>query len=206
MFRRFAVAFAAVATLATAAHAEPVTLRIDPSHMHVGFTVPHLGYSITYGRFNDVKGQIVFDKDNVSASKITATIQTKSLDTNFPARDTHLKSADFFDVEKHPTMTFVSTGIEKTGDNTGRLTGNLTMLGVTKPVTLDVKFTRMAEQPLPAYKKVLTAGFSAQGKVKRSDFGMTKFLPAIPDEIDIVINLEGARCEGEGAEAPSCKS
>ena len=204
MIRLFALL--AALCLPGLAQAQPVELRLDRSHMHVGFTVGHIGFSLTHGRFNDVSGNFVFDKDNVAASKVSITIQTRSIDTNHQGRDNHLRNADFFDVEKHPTMTFVSTSIEKTGENTGRVTDNLTMLGVTKPVTLDVRFMRMAEHPLPAYKKVLTAGFSVRGQIKRSEFGMTKFAPAIPDVIDLMIDVEGVRCVGEAVEAPSCKS
>lgn len=196
---------AGLACTALPALAEPVKLKLDRSHIHVGFLVSHIGYSTVHGRFNEATGDIVFDKDKPEASSVSVTIPTRSVDTNFEARDKHLRNADFFDVEKHPTMTFKSTKIEKTGENTGRITGDLTLLGVTRPVTLEVKFTRMAEHPFPAYKKVLTAGFSARGKIKRSEFGMTKFAPALGDEIDLVIDVEAVRCEGEAAESPSCK-
>lgn len=188
------------------AFAEPVNLKLDRSHIYIGFQVTHIGFSTVHGRFNDATGEVAFDKDKPEASAVSATIQTKSVDTNFEARDKHLRTADFFDSEKFPTMTFKSTKVEKTGENTGRMTGELTLLGVTKPVTLDVKFTRIAEHPFPAYKKVLTAGFSARGKIKRSEFGMTKFIPALSDEIELLIDVEAVRCEGEAAESPSCKA
>jgi polyisoprenoid-binding protein YceI len=196
---------AGLAFAALPASAESVKLKLDRSHIYVGFQVAHLGYSTVHGRFNDAAGEIVFDKDKPEASSVAVTIQAKSIDTNFEARDKHLRTADFFDVEKFPTLTFKSTRIEKTGDNTAKITGDLTMLGVTKPVTLDVKFVRMAEHPSPPYKKALTAGFSARGKVKRSEFGMTKFVPFLGDDIDVVLDVEAVRCEGEAAEAPSCK-
>lgn len=196
---------AGVAFAAQPAFAEPVTMKLDRSHIYVGFQVTHLGYSTVHGRFNDTAGEIVFDKDKPEASSVAVTIHAKSIDTNSEARDKHLRTADFFDAEKFPTLTFKSTRIEKTGDNAAKITGDLTMLGVTKPVTLDVKFVRMAEHPSPAYKKALTAGFSARGKVKRSEFGMTKFVPFLGDDIDVVLDVEAVRCEGEAAEAPSCK-
>ena len=197
---------AGIALGALPAFAEPVNLKLDRSHLYIGFQVSHIGYSTVHGRFNDATGELTFDKDKPEASAVSATIQTKSVDTNFEARDKHLRTADFFDAEKFPTMSFKSTKIEKTGESTGRLTGELTLLGVTKPVTLDVTFTRIAEHPFPAYKKVLTAGFSARGKIKRSDFGMTKFIPALGDEIVLMIDVEAVRCEGEAAESPSCKA
>ncbi|HEX2890875.1 YceI family protein [Vineibacter terrae] len=201
LFLAAGVAFAAAPALA-----DPVKLKLDRSHIYVGFQVGHIGFSTVHGRFNDAAGEITFDKDKPETSTVSATIQTKSVDTNDEARDKHLRTADFFDAEKFPTMTFKSTKIEKTGEATGRMTGELTVLGVTKPVTLDVTFTRMAEHPFPAYKKVLTAGFSARGKIKRSDFGMTKFVPAVGDEIVLLIDVEAVRCEGEAAESPSCKT
>ena len=200
------VVAAGVALVALPAFADPVKLKLDRSHLYVGFQVGHIGYSTVHGRFNEANGEIVFDKDKPEASMVSVTIPTMSVDTNFEARDKHLRTADFFDVEKFPTMIFKSTKVEKTGDNSGRITGELTLLGVSKPVTLDVKFMKLAEHPFPAYKKVLTAGFSARGKVKRSEFGMTKFVPAISDEIDLLIDVEAVRCEGEAAEAPSCKN
>jgi polyisoprenoid-binding protein YceI len=184
-----------LACAALPALAEPVKLKLDRSHVYVGFQVAHLGYSTVHGRFND----------EPESSSVTVAIQASSIDTNFEARDKHLRTADFFDVEKFPTLIFKSTRIEKTGDNTARITGDLTMLGATRPVTLDAKLVRMAEHPSPAYRKALTAGFSARGKIKRSEFGMTKFVPFLGDDIDVLIDVEAARCEGEAAEAPSCK-
>lgn len=205
MFRRFVLGAVAALALAGGAQAQE-KLRLDRSHMHIGFQVTHIGFSITHGTFNDAAGELTFDPADPAKSTLRVTIQTKSVDTNHQARDAHLRNADFLDVEKHPTMTFVATRIERTGENTGRMTGDLTLLGTTRPATFDVRFFRMAEHPFPDYKKVLTAGFSARGKIKRSEFGMTKFVGPISDEVEIAIDVEFVKCEGEAAEAPSCKS
>ncbi|HEX2753257.1 MAG TPA: YceI family protein, partial [Alphaproteobacteria bacterium] len=120
------------------------------------------------------------------------TIDTNSLTMDDDAWEKHLKNEDFFNVEKFPAMTFKSTKVEKTGDNTGRVTGDLTLLGVTKPVTLDVIFNKGGIHP---YSKKYVAGFSATGKLNRSEFGMTYGLPGVGDEVNISIEVEGIREE-----------
>ncbi len=113
--------------------------------------------------------------------------------TDDQARDDHLRSPDFFNAAEFPEMTFASTGIERTSDKTGKITGDLTLLGVTKPVTLDVTFNQRAPHPLPQYNGVEVAGFSATTTIKRSDFGMSTFVPAIGDEIEIILEVEGTQ-------------
>ncbi len=122
---------------------------------------------------------------------MTLTIQTASVDTAVGDRDDHLRSPDFFNAEEFPTIEFVSTGVTKTGDKTGTLAGNLTMLGVTKPVTLDVTFNKVGPHPNPQMAGVEVAGFSASTTVKRSEFGMNTFVPAVGDDIELWIEVEG---------------
>lgn len=169
------------------------TFRLDKEHANVVFLVDHVGLSKMIGRFTDVDGQFTFDESNLEANKVTVTIKTESVDTNHKARDDHLRSVDFFNAKEFPTMTFVSTRVEKTGEKTGKLHGNLTLLGVTKPVVLDVTFNKRGEHPVARYNKVIAAGFSARGTVKRSDFGMKFALGGVGDEVQILIEVEGTK-------------
>jgi polyisoprenoid-binding protein YceI len=185
----FAAAAAASLAPVTAEAAERFV--IDPEHTSILFMVSHLGYARMVGRFPVFGGEFTFDDQAVENSSVTVTIETASVDTGLQARDDHLRSPDFFNAAEFPEMTFTSTGIERTGDNSGRITGDLTLLGVTKPVALDVTFNQKAPHPPPLYNGVLVAGFSATTKIRRSDFGMSTFVPAIGDEIEIVLEVEG---------------
>lgn len=167
--------------------------NIDKAHTSVSFFVTHLGYSRMLGQFMDFKGAFSFDPNKVDQSNVSMVIKTESVNTRHAARDKHLRSPDFFNAKEFPEMRFQSTKVAKTGEKTGTLIGDLTLLGVTKPVTLDVTFNSMRKHPLPQYKGVLTAGFSAQTKIKRSDFGMKYALGGIGDEISIVLEVEGAQ-------------
>lgn len=188
--------FAAALFVATAAgsfapaFAAPVSYKIDPAHTAVAFIVNHVGFSNVIGRFNTVDGDVTFDKDAVEKSVVNVTIDTTSVDTNHAKRDEHLRSPDFFNAKEFPKMTFKSTKIEKTGDKTGKLHGDLTMLGVTKPVVLDVTFNKDGVSPA---SKLETAGFSARGTVKRTEFGMKYGAPAIGDDIQLLIEVEAVK-------------
>lgn len=186
-----AALFAATAVGAVSpAFAAPVSYKIDPAHTAVAFIVNHVGFSNVIGRFNTVGGDVSFDKDAVEKSTVTVTIDTASVDTNHAKRDEHLRSPDFFNAKEFPKLTFKSTKIEKTGDKTGKLHGDLTMLGVTKPVVLDVTFNKDGVSPA---SKLETAGFSARGMVKRTDFGMKYGAPAIGDDIQLLIEIEAVK-------------
>ena len=185
----FAAALLVSAAVAPAS-AAPVAYKIDPSHLSVAFIVNHLGFANLIGRFNTAAGDVSFDKDAVEKSAVTVTIDTASVDTNHAKRDEHLRSPDFFNVKEFPKMTFKSTKIEKTGDNAGKLHGELTMLGVTKPVVLDVTFNKDGVSPT---SKQETVGFSARGTVKRTDFGMKYGAPNISDEIHLLIEAEAVK-------------
>lgn len=167
------------------------TFEIDPNHTNVVFMVDHLGYSNLIGDFNDIAGTFVFDQDNVADSKVELVIQAASIDTDHEARDEHLRSPDFLNVEEFPEITFVSTAIEQTGDNTGKITGDLTILGEARPVTLDVTFNSVAPHPIPFYEGVIVAGFSARAQVNRIDHGMTYGQGGIGDVLDLIIEVEG---------------
>lgn len=164
---------------------------IDSTHAHAGFRVSHFGYSTTLGQFRDISGTLEFDQTNPATGSVEVTIQTASVDTANDARDEHLRKADFFNVEEFPTMTFKSTNIELTGEKTAKITGDLTLLGVTKPVTLDATFNQAAPHPMDNTRYV--AGFSATGSLKRTDFGMAYAAPAISDDIALIIEVEALR-------------
>ncbi|PCJ83532.1 MAG: polyisoprenoid-binding protein [Hyphomicrobiales bacterium] len=138
---------------------------IDASHAWLNFTVSHAGWSTAQGQFRALSGDIVFDQDDLSKSSVRVEISAASLDTNHEARDKHLSSPDFFNSAEFPKITFESTSVAKTGDNTGTITGELSMIGVSKTVTFDVVFNKGDD------KKV---GFSATGELTPADFGMNK--------------------------------
>ncbi len=170
--------------------AAPIAYKIDPSHLSVAFIVNHLGFSNLIGRFNSAAGDLSFDKDAVEKSSVTMSIDAASVDTNFAKRDDHLRSPDFFNAKEFPKMTFKSTKIEKTGDKTGVLHGEFTLLGVTKPLVLNVTFNK---DGVSAASKQETAGFSARGTLKRSDFGMKFGVPYIGDDIELLIDAEAIK-------------
>lgn len=148
------------------------TYDIDPTHAWVSFKTNHAGWANAHGTFKSVSGSISFDKEDVTKSAVELKIDAASVDTNHEKRDTHLKSPDFLNAEEFPEITFKSTAIEKTGDKTAKVTGNLTLAGTTEPVTLDVTWN--AESPLPWDAKVIKTGFSATGSFSGLDFGISK--------------------------------
>lgn len=159
-------AAAALLALPVLAAAAPVTYKVDPDHSGVGFTVRHFVTNVP-GRFKDFDGTIKYDKQNPAASSVEFTIQTASIDTANTDRDGHLKSADFFDVEKFPTMSFTSTGVKAQDADTLEVTGDLTIHGVTKKVTIPVEV--LGTMPMPKGEK---AGFETSFTVNRKDYGI----------------------------------
>ena len=166
------------------------SFTIDQTHSNIVFLINHLGYSRMIGQFQDFEGSLTFDDANVGNSALEIAIKTASVDTDHQKRDDHLRSPDFFNAAEFPEMTFKSTKIEKTGANTGRVTGDLTLLGTTKPVTLEVTFNKKAAHPLPQYNGVMVAGFSARTSLMRSEWGMKTFVPNLGDEIEIWLEVE----------------
>ncbi|WP_266204991.1 YceI family protein [Pontibacter kalidii] len=156
----------------------------DDAHSQLGFTVSHLGIADISGNFNDFDVTITSTKPDFSDAVVEMTAKTASIDTRVEDRDTHLKSADFFDVEKYPTMTFKSTAVKKAGKDNYKLTGNLTLNGVTKPVTMNMVYKGTVENPM---SKKQTAGFQVTGTIKRSDFNLGSGFPApmVSDEVRI---------------------
>ena len=168
------------------------TYVADRTHTNVLWTVSHFGTSNYIGRFSDIEATLVLDPTDPTKSKLTATIDPKSVDTNYPADDkdfnAEISGEMFFDAAKFDTIKFVSTKIETTGNDTGKVTGDLTFHGVTKPVTLDVKMNA-ALNPHPMTQKPVV-GFSATGTIKRSDFGVTALVGPVGDDVKLTIETE----------------
>ena len=196
---------AAVLSLLTSAvnPAQAEDYVIDGSHTSVIFGISHLGYSFTYGRFNKVGGAFSLDPTKPEASKFELAIDANSIDTNDPKRDEHLKAADFFSAGEFPAITFKSTkvAVKKEGEATVyTIEGDLTMHGVTRPITLaNVQKLGEGPGPNPAAPDWRT-GFHYQGKLSRSEFGMTKMVGPIGDEVAVTISFEGVR---QGPAAPA---
>ncbi len=192
--RRFAAAFAVALSLAlaSASQAAPTTWTIDPNHSQVGFSIRHF-FSKVPGSFTKYSGTIVYDAQKPASSSVKAEIQATSITTNNEKRDNHLRSEDFFFVEKYPTITFESTKVTPVGDGKLMVEGNLTMRGVTKPATLDVTFLGAG----PSFAGEQRAGFEAVTKVNRKDFNIlwNKALDQggtmLGDDVEIRIGVEG---------------
>lgn len=188
-------AAAAVLFVPGLARAEVETYSFDTVHSQILFFISHLGFSISEGEFLDFDGGITFDRDTPANSSVEVTIDTNSLDMDDEKWNEHMKSPDFFNAEQFPTMTFKSTGIEVTGDDTANITGDLTILGVTKPVVLATKLNKVGKHP---FGDKYAAGFSATAHIKRSDFGMNYGLPNVGDDVDIRIEIEAIRDDAGG--------
>jgi polyisoprenoid-binding protein YceI len=189
-----ATGFIALTIAAYAAPSQAGVWEIDSSHSSTEFSVRHMMVSTVKGRFDKVSGSVNLDDKNPTKSTVELTIDASTIDTHEPKRDGHLKSPDFFDVAKFPTITFKSTKIDKSGKAKFKVTGDLTMHGVTKPVTL------MVEGPSPAVKNPfggMSSGASASGKINRKDWGLTWNKPLesaggvlVGDEVTLDVNLE----------------
>lgn len=171
------------------------TWVIDADHTNIGFKVRHLMVSNVKGEFRDFSGTVTLDERDMSKSAVKVSINTASINTGVAKRDDHLRSADFFDVQKHPTMTFVSRKVIKTGDRL-QLQGDLTIRGITRPVTLDVQeLTAEIKDP----SGMIRRGATALGKINRRDFGLTwnKALEAggvaVGEDVAIILEIEMVR-------------
>ena len=180
---------AALALAATTSFAaEKYTL--DASHSQVIFDYNHLGFSTTYGMFAGFEGEIMFDEADPAASSVSVSMPVKSMFTGWEKREGHFFSPDFFNAQDGDLVTFSSTGIEVTGDTTAKITGDLSMNGVTKSVVLDAKLNKADTHPM-AGKPWL--GFDATTSVLRSDFGLGAFAPAVSDAVNIRISIEAQK-------------
>jgi len=197
MMKRLMLLVAVIVTLATPAIAQ--TWQIDTAHSAAHFAVGHNLIAVVRGTFDNVTGTVEFDGKDITRAKINATVDVTTINTRVQQRNDHLKTADFFNVAKFSTMTFVSTSITPAGAGKFKLNGNLTIMGVTKPVSLDMNAPR---GPFIDEKGVHHFGAMAVGKIKRTDFGMNwanKVTVAgvtgidITDEVDITLDVEVLR-------------
>jgi polyisoprenoid-binding protein YceI len=182
-----------LAALPLAATAAPEAYTIDPMHSSINFAIDHLGISTIHGRFDKFSGKFTIDRA-AKAGNVDLAIETASVDTNDSergsrprTRDEHLRSADFFNAAEFPKMTYKATTVVFAGDNPATVDGSLTLLGVTKPVSL--KLDRFKCNPASATAKERCGG-DATGKLKRSDFGMSRGVPSIGDELVLTISFE----------------
>lgn len=176
-------------TIANPLHAAKYSIDTEGMHAFIHFSIPHLGYSNLIGRFNRFSGSFEYDADKPGDSKIEVIIETASIDSNHAERDKHLRDEEFLDVSNYPEAKFVSTSYEPESAETGTLTGNLTLRGVTKPVTIEV--TKIGEGPDPwgGYR----VGFTGTTRIALADFGITKFLGKKSTEVELILDIEGVR-------------
>jgi len=191
--KRFLLAVGFAAVLAMPSLADTTTWQLDPNHSNASFVVRHLGISSVRGEFLKFSGTVQLDEADITKSSVTASIDLASVNTRVEARDNDLRSEHFFDVAKYPTMTFQSTKITKAADGSLKLTGNLTLHGVTKEVTFDVAGPTPPLQAMGGTRR----GAAATTKINRSDFGITYGAMKVGngslmvgDEVDITIDLE----------------
>jgi polyisoprenoid-binding protein YceI len=170
---------------------------IDASHSGVVFGWNHFGFSNPTARFEKIEGSVLLDKADLTKSSISVTLPVESLDTGVAKLDEALKSPDFLDATKYPTITFKSTKIERTGENGLKITGDLSVHGVTRQVTLDAKVNKIGIFEIPGVIKAQAAGFDATTVIKRSDFGVSKYVPAVSDEIPVRITLDAKQAQAK---------
>lgn len=182
---------AAMALSSTAAFAAD-KYTLDSSHSQIVFSYNHLGFSTTYGMFSGFEGEIMFDNDAPENSKVSVSMPVSSMFTGWEQREAHFLSADFLNAAENAIVSFASTGIEVTGENTAKITGDLTVAGTTKAVVLDAVMNKSGAHPLAAKPWM---GFDATTTLLRSDFGVGGFAPAVSDEVQVMISIEAQKAE-----------
>ena len=158
---------------------------VEPVHTRILFSVSHLGFSTWYGDFTHAAGTATIDPRKPAAGAVEVKAPTASLSTTNAVLDAELKGPDWFDAARFPDITFKSQRLSMTGPNSGEIAGDLTLHGVTKPVTLKVRFNGAGPNPL---SHAYTAGFEASGTIRRSDFGIAKYVPLVGDEVTLIIS------------------
>ncbi|GGK51839.1 YceI family protein [Salinarimonas ramus] len=183
-------AFAAALLVAPVAQAE--TYVLDSSHSQILFSYDHLGYSTTWGMFSGFEGTIEFVQDDPAASSVEVSFPVRTMLTGWEQRFSHFMSEDFFGAAEDEMVTFVSTGIEVTGENTALITGDLTLNGVTKSVVLDATLNQAGTHPM---ENKPWAGFDATTTLLRSDYELGMFAPFVSDEVEVRISIEAMQAE-----------
>lgn len=176
----------------TSAIAAPEAYTLDASHSQIVFSYNHFGYSTTYGMFSGFGGDISFDAENPAESSVSVSMPVMSMFTGWEQRDGHFMSGDFFGATEEDMITFTSTSIEVTGDNTALIAGDLSMNGMTKSIVLDAKLNQASNHPM---RNKAWMGFDATTTLLRSDFGVGKFAPAVSDEIQVMISIEAEKAD-----------
>ncbi len=175
--------------LSLPATAADYVIDTGKAHAFIQFRIQHLGYSWLYGRFNDFEGSFSYDEAKPQNAQVTVTIDMASVDTNFAERDKHLRGPDFFDVEVFPEASFVSTGYKAMGKEKGKLTGNLTLRGETRPITIDVTQVGAGDDPWGGYRR----GFYGTTTLTMADFGIPMDLGPASREVELMLSIEGIR-------------
>lgn len=176
--------------VAASAHAAPATYRIDPEHFSIAFFVEHIGYARMIGQFTQASGQFVYDEQTKQLRSGTVEVQAASVSTHHEKRDEHVRNSDFLDAQKHPVVRFVARGFRSVGESKGVLSGDLTLLGQTHPVELDVTLNKAAKYPFGHGKHTL--GISAKTTLQRSRWGMTYGVTnrMVGDDVELLFELE----------------
>ncbi|WP_299775089.1 YceI family protein [uncultured Tateyamaria sp.] len=192
-----AAATAALVTFGTAISAagKAEMFDVDPSHSQIVFSYEHLGYSKTFGMLSGFNGEIAFNAEDPAASAVSVSMPVLAMFTGWEDRTKHFMSEDFFGASEGDLITFASTGIEVTGEKTAKITGDLTMNGTTKAITLDAELKQASPYPFGPKEGTPTMGFYATTTVLRSDYGLGAFAPAVSDEVEIMISLEAAKAK-----------
>jgi len=185
--RRFILPATVIALGSASGALATETYQLEKTHADLLFSIDHAGFTQKHGSFRDFDGTLQYDAAKPENSKVEITVKTASLDTALPARDKDLTSENFLDVAKYPEMRFVSTKVVPGPNQELRIEGDLTLHGVTKPITLQAKLNKVGPNP---FDKRPTLGFSAGGSLKRSDFGMSRAIPLIGDVVTITIDVE----------------
>lgn len=172
------------------------TFVLDPSHSQIIFSYNHLGFSTGYGMFSGFDGEIVFDREDPAKSSVAVSMPVMSMMTGWEERFKHFMSEEFFGAREEDKITFISTGIEVTGEATARITGDLTMNDVTQSVVLDAKLNQFGPHPMEGKE---WAGFDATTTLKRSDFGLGAFVPFVSDEVEVRISVEAMQQKSSDA-------
>ena len=193
--RRRKLLAAALALAAASAAAQPARYELDPAHLTIAFLVEHIGYAKTLGAFREANGGFTFDAATRALTAVRVVVATASVDTAHEARDRHLTSGDFLDSGKHPQMIFTATSAQATGERTFSIAGELELLGVRRPLTLEATLNKAAPYPFGPPGEVL--GVSARGRVKRSDFGMSYGVAngLVGDDVELIVEIEARRAD-----------
>ena len=191
---RLLSAAALLAFAVAPAFAEPVTYKLDPKHTMVLAQWNHFGFSNPFANFGDVEGSLVYDADNIGASSVQVTLPLSGLQSFTPGFNDHLRAADFFDAANFPNATFKSTRVEAAGEGKLKVTGDLTIKDITRPVVLDATLNKAARHPM---SQAPTIGFDATATISRTEFGVGAYAPNVGDTVTLRITTEASAPKGD---------